>query len=128
MQELLARYCMAVDDGRFDAFGELFEPEGEMHVMGVTHSGREAVRSFMEAAQPPEARGRHSTSATVLELDTESGTGSGWVDYVFFDTGGSATSIGRYHDRYVRGDDGRWRFELREIVFLGGAPELASSW
>ncbi|MGI9578941.1 MAG: nuclear transport factor 2 family protein, partial [Microthrixaceae bacterium] len=76
----------------------------------------------------PEARGRHATSSTVLDLDAAAGTGSGWVDYVFFDSGGAATNIGRYHDHYVRGDDGRWLFSLREIVFLNGEPELADPW
>lgn len=128
VEDLLARYCMAVDDGRFDDFERLFDPDGAMHVMGSTHIGASAVRAFMEQAQPPEARGRHATSSKVLELDVSAGTGSGWVDYVFFDSTGTATNIGRYHDRYRRGGDGRWRFSLREIVFRGEDPAHARTW
>ena len=39
-----------------------------------------------------------------------------------FDAGGRATNLGRYHDRYRRDDDNRWRYSRREIVFRGQAP------
>ena len=128
VRSLVARYCMAVDDGRFDDFARLFAPDARFRVMGTTHEGPAAIRAFMEAAQPPEARGRHDIGATVLDLDPAAGAGRGWVDYVFFDTSGAATSIGRYHDAYVRSGSGPWVFRLREIVFLGGEPDLAGTW
>ena len=128
VRSLVARYCMAVDDGRFDDFERLFAPDARLRVMGTTHEGPSAIRAFMESAQPPEARGRHDIGAMVLDLDPAAGAGRGWVDYVFFDASGAATSIGRYHDAYVRDATGQWVFDLREIVFLGGEPEVAGSW
>ncbi|MCP4435421.1 MAG: nuclear transport factor 2 family protein [Actinomycetia bacterium] len=128
VRELSARYCMAVDDGRFEEFAELYEPDAVLHVMGGSHRGRDSIREFMSAAQSPELRGRHTTSSHVTTLDVAAGTGSGWVDYVFFDADGHATNLGRYHDRYVRGADGRWRFAVREIVFRGAKPELTEPW
>ena len=124
----MAHYCMSVDDGRFSDFEDLWAPDAAMHVMGDTHRGPAAVRAFMEAAQPEAARGRHSIAAKLLRLDARAGTGAGWVDYVFFDATGAATNIGRYHDRYLRGEDGRWRFELREIVFRGSSPDVTDDW
>lgn len=125
---LVARYCMLVDDGRWDDFAGLWAEGGRMHVMGTTHTGRAAVRDFLCAAMPPEVRGRHATSSQVVTFDDEERGGGdrarGWVDFMFFDASGAATRIGRYHDEYVRGGDGEWRLALREIVFLGGEPEL----
>lgn len=119
---------MAVDDGRFDDFAALFTTDARFHVMDSTHEGAAAIGAFMDAAQPPEARGRHSIGAVVLDIDPTSGTGRGWVDYVFFDAGESAVNIGRYHDEYTRGTDGRWRFAVREIVFRGSRPQLTGDW
>ena len=123
---LVARYCMTVDDGRFGDFEALWADDARIHVMGATHSGRGAVRAFIEGAQPPKARGRHTTSSHLVTFDG-AGRARGWADYVFFDARGAATNIGRYHDEYVRGDDGEWRFALREIVFRSGEPEVTAT-
>ncbi len=128
VRDLVARYCMSIDDGRFDDFEGLWVSDAQMHVMGTTHQGPAAIRRFMEEAQPSERRGRHSIASHLMDIDAGAGTGRGWVDYVFFDTAGAATSIGRYHDLYARDVEGRWRFALREIVFQGAQPELTDRW
>ena len=110
----------------------LAEVRGELatglaEVRGELATGRADVRNFLDAARPPEVRGRHATNSHVVSFDDDDEGGDrarGWVDFMVFDASGAATRIGRYHDEYVRGGDGEWRLALREIVFLGGEPEL----
>lgn len=128
VRHTLARYCHLCDDGRFVEWGELFTDDARLHVLGTTHSGRDAVRSFIEAAQPAERRGKHVVASSVVLVDRgDDGSpqrARAWSDYVFLDRSGAVTNTGRYHDELVPGEDGVWRFELREIVFAGGEPEL----
>jgi len=126
VRALIARYCMSVDDGRFGDFERLWRADAVLHVMGTSHAGVPAIRAFMEGVQAPEARGRHATSSHLVVHDPEGDALVGWCDYVFFDGRNTVTSVGRYHDRYARDDDGTWRFALREIVFRGDSPELTA--
>ncbi|HYZ98791.1 MAG TPA: nuclear transport factor 2 family protein [Acidimicrobiales bacterium] len=125
IRRTLALYCQLCDDGRFDDWIDLFTKDARFHVMGRTVSGRTEILAFMEAAQGPDQRGRHMISGSVIDLAPSTASACAWTDYVFLDRRNAVTSIGRYHDELVRGDDGRWRFALREVVFLGDAPELA---
>lgn len=126
IRDTIARYCHLCDDGRFDAFAELFTTDAELRVMGKVHAGRDAIRTFMAEAQPPERRGKHVTSNTVIEVDDDAPVARAWTDYVFVapqrDGSFGIISVGRYHDELVA-DHGRWRFRVREIVFLAdGVP------
>jgi uncharacterized protein (TIGR02246 family) len=125
IRRTLARYCMLCDDGRFDEFARLFTEDAQFHVMGKTFTGRDAIKDFMEAGQPPELRGKHIAVNSLIEGDGWSGTASAWTDYVFVAQDGSISSQGRYHDQLVREGDKTWRFARREIVFRGGSPEIS---
>jgi uncharacterized protein (TIGR02246 family) len=117
---LIALYCHFCDDGRFDAFAELFTEDAEFVVMGKVHVGRDAIRTFMEAAQPPQRRGKHITSNSVLEVDPSGERAEGKTDYLFVARSGDGfaiQSVGRYHDQFVK-HAGQWRFARREIIFL----------
>jgi 3-phenylpropionate/cinnamic acid dioxygenase small subunit len=118
-------YAQLCDDGRFDEWVQLFTPDARFAVMGTTHTGHDAIRSFMENAQPSERRGRHAVFAPVVDLDLHGTTARAWTDYLFFDRSGAVTSTGRYHDELVGTFDGSWRFALREIVFQGAEPTVA---
>jgi 3-phenylpropionate/cinnamic acid dioxygenase small subunit len=124
IRRTLVQYAQLCDDGRFDEWSDLFTADARFHVMGRTQTGRERLQGWIERAQPPDARGRHGVFAPVIDVGIDGRTASAWTDYLFFDRSGAVTSTGRYHDELVRGDDGRWRFSLREIVFQGAAPEL----
>jgi uncharacterized protein (TIGR02246 family) len=126
----IAAYCQTCDDGRFDEFAELFTLDAEFAVMGQVHRGRDAITAFMSASQPPERRGKHMTSNTLIELDASGDAAAVFTDYVFVgrtkDGRFAVTSVGRYHDRMVRDAGGHWRIARREIVFLGDtAAEVA---
>jgi len=124
IRRTLARYCMLCDDGRFDEWGRLFTTDARFHVMGATHDGRVAVQAFIEAGQPPERRGKHVAVNPLVVVSEDGQTARSWCDYVFVDRSGSISNTGRYHDELLLGNDGVWRFSLREIVFAGAAPEL----
>ncbi len=124
IRRTLMQYAQLCDDGRFDEWADLFTTDTRFHVMGSTQTGREAVKAWIEKSQGPKARGRHAVFAPVVDVSSDGRTASAWTDYLFFNRSGAVTSTGRYHDQLVLGDDGRWRFLLREIVFQGGDPEL----
>ena len=127
IRSTLARYCLFCDDGRFDEWGQLFTTDTRFHVMGSTHEGRAAAQLFIERGQPPERRGKHLVVNPLIVVGPGALTARAWSDYVFLDRAGLVTNSGRYHDELIRGNDGVWRFSLREIVFQGGEPELTSS-
>ena len=126
IRSLLAAYCQVCDDGHFEEFGQLFVGNGSFVVMGTTHVGRDAIRAFMEAALPPERRGKHIISEPLITLLPVVGgglTATARTDYLFVgrlaDGSLGVTSSGRYVDHLDRGPDGRWRFGQRQIVFFG---------
>jgi uncharacterized protein (TIGR02246 family) len=123
IRRTLAEYCQFCDDGRFEDFADLFAENATFHVLDKTHEGRSEISAFMEKAMPPERRGRHACSNTVIDVDGD--TARAFTDYLFVSrVDGSSfaiTSVGRYHDRLVKEPD-RWRFAERRIVFLGGEP------
>jgi 3-phenylpropionate/cinnamic acid dioxygenase small subunit len=125
IRRTLALYCQLGDDGRFDEWIDLFTGDARFHVMGRTTTGRDAIVAFMARAQSDDKRGRHVISEPVIDVAADGRTARAATDYVFVDRGRTITSVGRYHDELVLGVDGRWRFALREIVFLGDAPELS---
>jgi 3-phenylpropionate/cinnamic acid dioxygenase small subunit len=124
IRRTLARYCLFCDDGRFDEWGGLFTADARFHVMGHTHVGRPAVQAFIEAGQPPERRGKHVVANPLVLVAADATSARAWSDYVFLDRSGTISNTGRYHDHLVLGNDGEWRFALREIVFSGAGPEL----
>ncbi len=121
VRRTLALYCQLCDDGRFDEWADLYTENATFSVLGRTHEGQAAIKGFIEKAQGPEQRGKHVCANPLIDVDGDTATAV--TDYVFVaraDGGSLAiTSAGRYHDRLLRGADGRWRFTQRRIVFLG---------
>ena len=93
--------------------------------MHTTAQGHEAILEVVAIGMVPEARGRHALFQPVIVLGPDERSAQVWTDFCFLDRGRQVTSVGRYHDELVAGDDGRWRFTFREIAFLGHEPELA---
>jgi 3-phenylpropionate/cinnamic acid dioxygenase small subunit len=118
IRRTIAQYCQLCDDGCFDEWADLYTDDATFRVMGETHSGRAAVKAFIEKGQPPERRGKHLCFNSVIDVDGDEARAV--TDYVFLDKQRAITSVGRYHDRFVR-DGGRWRFADRRIAFLGDA-------
>ncbi|MGH9188295.1 MAG: nuclear transport factor 2 family protein [Acidimicrobiales bacterium] len=120
IRQTLARYCQLCDDGRFEEFAALWTDEAVFSVPGRDAVvGRGAIRAFMEKAQPPERRGKHMCSNSIIDVQGDEARVVS--DYVFVAGPGGAytiTSAGRYHDRIVRDPEtGDWHFAQRRIEF-----------
>ncbi len=119
IRRLLVEYCQYIDDGRFDAWIDLFSDQVVFVVMGMRKRGRDEVRDFIEPSQQADARGKHMMSEPLIHVDGDTATVT--VDFVWVSKAGEVGQAGRYHDTVTREPD-RWRFATREIVFTGDAP------
>jgi SnoaL-like domain len=124
IRRTLGQYGQLCDDGRWGEWADLFVEDARFHVMGETKQGREVIKGYISESMPPEVRGKHAMLTSVITLQNERAAAA-WTDFVFVDQRRKITSVGRYHDELALGDDGRWRFTLREIVFLGDQPQQA---
>jgi len=125
IRDVLTRYCMLCDDGRFDEWAQLFEVGARFAVMGKVHQGRDAIQAFIEAGQPPARRGRHAGMGSIVEVNDTGTTARAWTDFLFVSQQREITVVGRYHDELTLDTaDCRWRFATREIVFLGSEPTM----
>jgi uncharacterized protein (TIGR02246 family) len=119
VRRTIAAYSQHCDDGRFDQWSDLFADDAHLVFAGRTTEGRDHIRRYMESVQPPEARGKHITSHSLVEVDGDIAVAH--TDYLFVRSGSEGLALvatGRYHDQLVR-DGSRWRFRRREISMLG---------
>jgi 3-phenylpropionate/cinnamic acid dioxygenase small subunit len=119
VRRTIAAYSQHCDDGRFDQWSDLFAEDAHLVLGDQTTEGRDDIRRYMESVQPPEARGKHITANSLVEVDGD--TAEAHTDYLFVRPGaGGLTMVatGRYHDELVR-DGSEWRFRRREITLLG---------
>ena len=122
IRRTLSEYSQRCDDGRFDEWAELFTEDARFVLSGQVTEGRDSIRTLMMAMMPPERRGQHVTSNSLVDIDRDSATVT--TDYLFVRPtadGPAIVAAGRYHDRLVRVGL-RWRFRERSITMLGG-PE-----
>ncbi len=119
IRRLLAEYCQLLDEGQFDDWIDLFAPDIEFVVMGMTKSGHVELRGFIEPSQQADARGKHMISEPWVRLDGDSAIVT--TDFAWMSKEGAVGQSGRYHDVIARNPD-RWRFQRREIVFTGDKP------
>lgn len=123
IRDLLAAYCHTADDGRFGEFAALFAEDAALEVMGERIEGRAAIREWIEAAMPPERRGRHVTVNTHVQArqPDRAVVVSDFLFHTRTDGGWQVRQVGRYHDEVVR-DGETWSFARREIR-LGTPPD-----
>jgi uncharacterized protein (TIGR02246 family) len=116
IRELLARYCFALDAGRFEEMAALFTPDGVWETAFGTGTGREGIvaqaRSIATGERP---RRVHLTTNIVIDLDGDTATArSNWALAQNSDAGPVIGSGGAYADRLAK-VDGRWFFRQRTI-------------
>ncbi len=97
---------------------QVFTPDGTYSAFGQTY-GLEDWPALVEAAPS----GLFLTGEPVIELDVDTGTGTGEVPMLFIDQTNHHMRMGWYTDTYERMPDG-WRLKTRGMTFLrrhGGA-------
>jgi 4-hydroxy-2-oxoheptanedioate aldolase len=131
IEELLVEFAYRLDVGRGELVHELFEPGGTYIVDGRPLSGREAIRDgyAARAAQGPRTA-RHIFSNLRIEPVSAGRLRAQSVVVIYAEDGepvhpaGAPLVVGDFTDVCVRGGDGRWRFERRELrtLFQGDGP------
>jgi len=122
IRRTLARYCMLLDDGRFDELSELFAEDATLQAEGRTIEGRSAIGELLATSFGPDQRGKHLSVNPLVEVDGWGGTARAWSDFVFIDGSGAIVRQGRFHDALEREGDKVWRLKAREIVARGDDP------
>jgi hypothetical protein len=110
IEQLLARYAVAMTKDDIDAVIDVFTPDGSYSAFGDTY----ALKDFpaLVAAAP---KGLFLTGAPALQLDGDAGTGQ--QPLCFVDQTNHDMRIGWYTDAYRRTADG-WRLHTRSMTFL----------
>jgi uncharacterized protein (TIGR02246 family) len=116
IRELLARYCFALDAGRFEEMAALFTQDGVWETAFGTGTGRDGiVAQARSISTEPRPRRVHLTTNIVIDLDGDTATvRSNWVLVQNSAAGPVIGSGGGYADRLVRAG-GRWLFKHRTI-------------
>lgn len=119
IRRLKHRYMRCVDLKLWDELGSTFVPDATTsygtHALGepLTFAGRDTIVEFMRANLGSAITTMHFAGMPELDVDGDRATGI----WCFHDTvivteyRMMIFGSGYYNDRYVRGDDGEWRFE-----------------
>lgn len=113
----LYTYGHAIDYGFEDEFVDCWVPDGVLYWPDPhpPYVGHDALREvFRRHTHAPEVFHKHMIVEPRIDVDGDSAT----VDTMFarldhYPEGPEVSSYGRYRDRLVRCDDGRWRFVER---------------
>jgi hypothetical protein len=124
IEQLLHRYCHALDRGSIDEVVELFHPDAVLlpaYQSDARLVGREAVRdwyaSYDRTLRANVRHLRHKISCPLIEVSGNSATSVCYLDADAVPTGSEEpiVLVGRYEDELVR-EEGRWWFKERKII------------
>jgi hypothetical protein len=118
IEQLLAKYAVAMTRDDVDAVVEVFTPDGTYSAFGATYG----LHDFptLVAAAP---KGLYLTGTPMLELEGD--TGTGYQPLCFVIQTDHSMRIGYYTDSYVRTEHG-WRLRTRSMTFLRKSGERDS--
>ncbi len=136
IQQLLHRYCHALDRGSVDEVVEFFHRDGVLlpaYESDARYVGRDAVRDWYTKYDRTLRANvrylRHKISCPVIEISGNKATSVCYLDADAIPTGSdeSMVLLGRYEDKLLK-DSGRWWFAERKIVgyysYAGGRFSL----
>lgn len=112
LEQLLAAYAVGMTKNDVESVVEVFTTDGTYSAFGDTYALADFPR-LVEAAP----KGLFMVGPPHLDLDVESGTGTGEQPLCFVDQTNHAMRIGWYSDTYRRTDQG-WRLATRSMTFL----------
>ncbi|MGW3449601.1 nuclear transport factor 2 family protein [Streptomyces sp. NPDC001076] len=110
IQQLLARYAVAITRGDIDGLIAVFTPDGTYSAFGDTYPLAEFPA--LVAAAP---KGLFLTGTPAVELSGDTATGT--QPLCFVDHSTHDLRIGYYNDTYLRTADG-WRLRTRAMTFI----------
>ncbi len=119
IREQMARYCFHFDNGEFDAWLDLFTPDGAFD-LGVRgrFAGRDSLQKFLKSL--PLTGGvpmmKHCVLNTVVVVNGDRATAQSYVVVIRGGEQLAVTVAGRYDDQLVKTASG-WRFQERKVHF-----------
>ncbi len=120
--QTLHRYAHSIDYGDEEGWVDCFTEDGVFDVRSrLPHqlkrliSGRAELRQFISGhTRAPELWHKHLLVEPLITLDGDSATCASYLAVVMEHGEEPVLRVfGRYRDRLVRGEDGRWRFRER---------------
>jgi len=130
LEDLNTAFCHHLDHNEVDALLELFVDDiYYTHGSRVSRGKAELAEVFRNRSATETRTARHLYSG--LKLDIESATRARGTSVCMTFAGygepplqpAIPTLVADFVDQYVRGDDGRWRFEERHIHRIFVAPD-----
>ena len=118
IREVMARYCFALDDGRFPDMAALFTEDGTWQTFFGKATGRKAIAEFaagLRAHRTDNPRAIHHVTNIVITLDGDTAkVRSNWTTVQNAPEGPKIGSGGAYDDEMVK-IGGQWYFRYRTI-------------
>jgi SnoaL-like domain len=121
IRNLMARYSLASDCGRFEALADTFAEDGTLCFSGQATTGRAAIVARLNQRGPRNAAltfTRHHLTTSMIEVDGEHATGKTYFQVL---TNIGLDHCGVYLDQFIR-RDGNWYFARREARADWQAP------
>lgn len=124
--QLRARYCQALDDGRWEDLADTFTEDGAFVGLSTARGRAEMLEFFPQLNSSTVTSWWHFSSNETVELDGDTATGTTWLLQPCVVDGESQIAAGRYEDTMVRTAHG-WRFQERRVSFFFWSS-LESGW
>lgn len=115
---LRARYCQALDDGRWEDLADTFTNDGAFIGLSVARGRKEMLEFFPTLNQNTVTSWWHFSSNETVEFsDPDHASGVTWLLQPCVVEGQSQIAAGRYTDLVVRTEKG-WLFKERKVSFF----------
>lgn len=130
IEELVYRWCAMLDRADHSAIPDSFTDDGRYGVSGGWDlNGRDALTEHYRGRSLAGRTCRHVCTNLILEAISDDEVAGRGLLTVFRHEGAGLgpavpTSVLDFHDRYRRGEDGRWRFRERRLTAIFGDASL----
>lgn len=122
LRELMTRYAFLIDTGQSEEWADCFtldgcfevqRPDGDTRIL----RGRDQLVAFAQSRPSKETPDKHFTSQVSVVIDGDSATSHCYFALLSdIRNDPSLVFYGQYHDEFIRGADGDWRFSSRLAV------------
>jgi ketosteroid isomerase-like protein len=121
IEEVISSYGILLDNRDYAAVGDLYTDDARFwqHVGETTDARtRQGIVDFYRERLGHSGPSYHYHHGTVITFDDDSHAHGIVTAHAEMGIEGRMILVGlRYHDAYVKGEDGRWRFSERETYF-----------
>lgn len=130
IQQLRARYCQYLDDGRWEDLASLFTEDGAFVGLSTARGRAEMLEFFPGLQNGSLTSWWHFSANETIDLKGRDGsvaTGETWLLQPCVVDGESQIAAGRYRDSMVKDELGAWLFTERRVSFFYWTS-LADGW